>query len=360
MDLPVIELHGTPSQMGEAFGEACRAEARELYDIRMRCALRSAADNGRSLSEAQVLEVARQCLLPTERYDPTGYEEFRGIGRGAGISLEQVYCLHGLTDLRDILSHGKLPDGMGCSSFMVGADRSATGELILGQTWDLQTDNMPYVRLVQRRPADAPPTCSLTLTGCLSMIGLNSEGIAVGNTNLQTSDARIGVQYLTVLHRALGSRTFAEAVRVVRESLRAGAHYYYVGGPDGEALGLECSAALSVPFEFASGTFAHCNHALSEKIKALQVDISSDSTSFRQKRLTHLLEAHPDKIDVADLKRFMADHEGGALCICRHDVASSLYTSVNTNACVIMSPVRREIHACRGQAHVGKWVTKQI
>ena len=53
MDLPVIELHGTPSQMGEAFGEACRAEARELYDIRMRCALRCAADNGRSLSEAQ-------------------------------------------------------------------------------------------------------------------------------------------------------------------------------------------------------------------------------------------------------------------------------------------------------------------
>lgn len=355
MDLPVIELSGTPRAMGEAFGEGCRAAAQELYAIRLQWAIRFAQEHGRAFSEEQVLAACRACLPATRDWDGEGYEEFAGIARGAGLAPEQCYALQGLTDLRDLLAFGPLPDGMGCSSFAVAPDRSATGHLLLGQNWDLQTDNLPYVRLVHRRPDRAPATWAVTLTGCLTLIGVNGAGIAAGNTNLVTRDARSGVQYLSVLHRVLRAGSLAEAVSAVREAPRAAAHYYYLGGPEGRAIGLECSATRAAVFLLEQGVAVHCNHALNPEIAALEAGPPLVSTVHRQQRLTRLLGDHPGPIGIDDLKRFLADHAGGPdRCLCRHD-----YDAVSTNAVVILSPTTRQIHACRGQAHVGEWVMRE-
>ena len=355
MDLPIIELAGSAKSMGEAFGESCGEEIRELYALRMKSAIRFSEEKGRTVTEEQILDIARECLKPTKAYDSMVYDEFVGIAHAAGISPEQCYVLQGLTDLRDLLAFGSLPEGMGCSSFIIGVDHSATGRMVLGQNWDLETNNMPYVRLVHRKPENDPETWSLTLTGCLTLIGINAEGIAVGNTNLKTTDARVGVQYLTVLHRALRSRSLSEAVESIRQAPRSGAHYYYAAGPDGVAVGLECSATRVVPFEIRSGFFVHCNHALSEEIAALQTEAPTLSTIHRQERLGQLFESHERAIGIEDLKRFLSDHEGGEdRCICRHD-----FEDISTNATVIMSPGTREIHACRSQPHLGRWVTRR-
>ncbi|MEW6753886.1 MAG: C45 family peptidase [Candidatus Latescibacterota bacterium] len=356
MDLPIIELAGSPRRMGESYGEECRAEARELYAIRLRWARHFAATHGRQLAEDEVLHTARLCLEPTQAYDPVGYEELAGIARGAGLSEEQCFVLQGLTDLRDVLAFGPQPGGLGCSSFVVAADRSATGHLLAGQNWDLQTDNMPYVRLVHRRPDGAPETWAVTVTGCLTLVGLNDAGIGVGNTNLVTRDARIGVQYLTVLHRALRARTLQEAVACVRAAPRAGAHYYYVAGAEDVAVGLECSARRCAQFRIDSGCFVHCNHAQSEEIAALEVEPPARSTRHRQERLAALLRELEAPIGVGDLQRFLSDHEGGPdRCLCRHD-----HEEVSTNATVILSPATGQILACRSQPHVGQWVSRRL
>jgi isopenicillin-N N-acyltransferase-like protein len=340
--------------MGEAFGEGCRAEARALYSLRLEAARRHARDHGRPLDEAQVLTACRACLPATQAWDPPGYEELAGIARGAGLSLEQCFTLQGLTDLRDLLAYGQLPEGAGCSSFVVAPDRSATGQLLLGQNWDLLTDNLPFVRLVHRRPADALETWAVTLTGCLTLIGVNAAGIAAGNTNLVTRDVRPGVQYLTVLHRALRAATLREAVAAIRGAPRAAAHYYYVAGPGGRAVGLECSATQSVAFTVDHGTFVHCNHALSPRLAALEAGPPGQSSAFRQQRLSQLLAGHAAPLDVAALQRLLADHEGGPdRCLCRHD-----HEGVSTNAVAILCPAAGRIHACRGQAHVGAWVVR--
>ena len=355
MNLSVLELAGSAQGMGEEFGERCREEIGELYRRRVKGAIRFARLHGRRVTEEQILGVAEQCLEPTEAFDPVGYEEFLGIARGAGLSPAQCYAMQGLTDLRDVVAFGPHPDDEGCTSFVVGPDRSATGHLLLGQTWDLATDNMPFVRLVHRRPEGHPQTWSLTLTGCLTLIGINEAGIAVGNTNLHTRDARVGTQYLTVLHRALRARSLSEAAESIRKAPRAGAHYYYVGSPENRAVGMECSAAQSSEVEVREGAFVHCNHALSAEIADLEVMPPGPSTLHRQERLGYLMETHAGTIGVEDLKSMLSDHDGGdSVSICRHD-----FKHVSTNATVIMSPATREIHACRGQPHVGRWVTRR-
>src|SRR5690606_38120980 len=114
-------------------------------------------------------------------------------------------------------------------------------------------------------------------TGCLTLIGINSEGIAVGNTNLQARDARPGLQYLSVLHRAIRSRTFDEAVTAVRDAPRAAAHYYYIADANGRAVGLECSAAQSVPLSPRDELLVHCNHPLAPEIAALALSSPASS-----------------------------------------------------------------------------------
>jgi isopenicillin-N N-acyltransferase-like protein len=359
LDLSVIELQGTPRQLGEQLGEATRSQTRELFERRLAAAIRSTCEySGRVVGAEQVLDVARSGLPISESYDPIGYEEFLGIARGSGISPEELYVTQGLTDLRDVLALSDSTDAEGCSSFIIGGSRSAGGNLLIGQSWDLLFDNLPYVRLVHRIPSDgSPSTWSLTLTGCLTLIGLNSEGIAVGNTNLRTGDVRPGVQYLSVLHRAIRSHTFEEAVCAVRNAPRSAAHYYYVADANGQSVGLECSATRCESLYTQNDLLVHCNHALTAPIAELEVTASESSTCCRQQRLSFLLESHKGGIGVQDIKAMLSDHAGGENALCRHGENAS---DVTTNACVIMSPQTREIHACRGPAHCGQWHTAKV
>ena len=61
---------------------------------------------GRAASEADLLGLARACARVTDRYDPAGFAELRGIARASGLALERVLALNGLTDLRDALAWG--------------------------------------------------------------------------------------------------------------------------------------------------------------------------------------------------------------------------------------------------------------
>ncbi|MDP7131981.1 MAG: C45 family autoproteolytic acyltransferase/hydrolase [Planctomycetota bacterium] len=353
MQLSTYELEGSPFEMGLSFGEQCRDEIQRLCRIRLRLARVMARQEGRKFSDRRILELCQECLEVTRDFDAAGYEEMRGVAEGSGLSMEEVFALNGLTDLKDVLSYGQVDEG--CSSFMVAGDRSDSGKLLLGQNWDLYTSNKPFVCLVHRKPSDAPETWCLTTTGCLSLIGVNSEGIAVGNTNLRTSDSRIGVQYLSVLHKALSCSSFETAVETVAASPRSGAHYYYVAGPQGTAVGIECSAQQHHRFEIREGTFVHCNHFLEPELARLQTEEPSESTCARQLRLTELLN-EKQKISVDSLKDSLSDHANGENAICRHHGADA----VSTNACVILSPETREIHACRGQPHVGKWEVRMV
>lgn len=364
--IPIIELAGSPRKMGQIFGESCREAIHQLYTVRMDLAIRFALERGRFFGEMEVLALVRKCLKPTEEFDPDGYEEMRGIGEGSGLLPEQVYAMNGLTDLQDVMAFSDeidenqkrdLNPGVSaddCSHFVVAGDRAADGKLMIGQNWDLATSNMQFVHLVHRKPDEAPETWSVTTAGCLSLIGINAEGIAVGNTNLHAGDSRIGVQYLTVLHRALSCRSLDEAALQVEAAPRAGAHFYYLAGPDGLAVGLECTASSAARYDVGKGIFVHCNHFLDPGNQKLQVEVPSKSSLHRQSRFEGILNRRQYPISVDDLKECLSDHDGEDMAICRHDGPDGS----STNASVIMCPEDRTIHACRSQPHVGEWVTR--
>jgi isopenicillin-N N-acyltransferase-like protein len=348
-----IQLAGTPGRMGETFGESCRESIAELYALRLANAVAQALRyGGRRVAEADLLALAGACLEASARFDPEGTEELRGIARGAGLSAERVLAMNGLTDLRDALAWGgPLESAGGCTAFVVQRDRSADGRLWAGQTWDLGTDNQPYVVAVQRRPERGPETWCVTTVGCLSLMGMNAEGVAIGTTNLRTIDAGPGVPYLGLIHRALAEGSAAAAAASIARAPRAGGHAYTVVDRAGEAFAVECSARRSRTFALRGGFHVHTNHCQVPEHQALEADIPYASSRARLARMQELLRA-AERIDGPFLEACLADRANGTLAICRDG-----FEGISTNAALVVCPEAGLLRACHGLPSRGGWVS---
>lgn len=335
--------------MGRQYGEQCREQIRELLTIRLTSALSHAAARGKKFSQQQALVIAAENLTKLKLFHPEGYRELLGISEGSNITMAELYILQGLTDFRDFLSWGKTPDGLGCTSLIITRERSHSGQLILAQNWDLQTSNMPYVCFVKRKPFHGPQSLSLTIAGGLSMIGLNSEGVAIGTNNIKTKDARQGVHYLNLIHKVMTCKSTTESKNLIHNAIRSGAHYFLIGDANGEYCGLECSATHSEEILEKNGIVTHCNHPLHSAIAELSAEDMGPSTCHRQKRVDELSDKK--NFNIESIKNILSDHKGGDLAICRHDVDEG----ISTNASVIIEPEKGVIHACRSNAHEGIW-----
>lgn len=354
----IIELEGTRREIGLVMGTDHREEIRALYAARINNAIRQALFYGRrQVTESGLLSIAGRCLPIVRAYDEGSWDELCGIAEGAGLDVAQVWMMNALTDVRDLAAYGEpdwtRPIEEGCSAVVISGER-AGGAPIAGQTWDLSTDNMPFVRLVIRRPVGEPATACLTLVGCLSLIGLNDRGVAVGTTNVRATDNRLGVGYLDVIHRSLHQRSSAEAIDVVRDAPRAGAHFYYVLGPEGAPRGLECTAHV-VEETSVADHYVHTNHMLHPRTSELEARGTPTASSHaRQDRLQALLTGRPE-VGTADLKAFLADQEGGENAVDRRD-----FRGISTNGAVVLEPRGPTIHAVWGPASQGTWVTVRL
>ena len=343
--------------MGEAFGESCRAEIAELYAARLRNATTQAMKyGGRVADESNLLAVARACIEPTAAYHPDGFAELQGIARGADMPLEKVLAMNGLTDLRDVLAWGGELEALGgCSAFVVTRDWTRDRKLLCGQTWDLATDNMPYVLGVHRRPEQGPATWTLTTVGCLSLIGLNEAGIAVGTTNIRTTDARPGVTYLSLIHKALSTTTIEDAAAAIQSAARAGAHFYYVADAHGRALALECTPDHVDVTELEIGAYVHTNHCLCPEHVAIEGDTPSASSHARQLRLESLIAEDCGRADLDAAKRWLSDRAGGVNAISRTD-----FDGISSNGAVVMQPESGTIHVAHGPPHLAEWLDLRV
>jgi isopenicillin-N N-acyltransferase-like protein len=226
---------------------------------------------------------------------------------------------------------------------IVQRDCAADGRPRLAQSWDLASDNAPFVVFVQRKPTSGPQTWSITTVGCQSLMSLNEHGLALGTTNLRTRDSGVGVPYLGLIHRALEERSAAEAARVIAAAPRAGAHSYLALDRAGVGAVVECTGQRAHCFEVAHGTHVHTNHCQVPAHIALEADTPRKSSEARLARMRALLAAQGAKIDAKFLRACYADPAGGALAICRQD-----FDGISTNAASVMTPETGEMWGCAG------------
>ncbi len=346
-----VRLEGNPAAMGEAFGEAFRREIGELHALRRANALEQARRfGGREITAETLLAVAARMLEVTACFDEEGHAELVGIARGADLKAEEVMAMNALTDIRDVLAWGGEPELLGgCTGVLVQADRCTDRAPRLAQTWDLATTNLPFVVAVHRRPLSGPETWSVTTVGCLSLMALSAHGLAIGTTNLRTRDARVGVPYLSLIHRALRCPDATRARACIEAAPRSAGHSYLLADAEGQMMVLECTATRSCARLLRRGADVQTNHCQGPELAALEAETPMASSRARLDRMRKLL-AGSEPLDDFELIRFLGDRDGGALSINRDDV-----DGISTNAACVLAPGRGTLLACQGAPDRAIW-----
>jgi len=359
LELPTVTVRGAPRQLGRGQGEAFRDEIRAFAEQRQRAFAVYARERGgedRARARELFLSTAARCLDLLAEWDPLGYEEHCGVAEGAGVDAVDLYAIANMTDVRDVVLYhfgvgAPHRADEGCSAIMLPGGATASGRPLIGQTWDLNPGDLDYVVGVRRIPEGGPETWSVTCVGCATLIGINAEGVAVGTTNIKTRDARTGIGYLSVLHRALRCRDRHEAAAWIAGAPRAGAHNYWAADAGGGAM-FECSATVSVRHDLAhDGAICRTNHCLAEALRAVEAEVPTASSRRRLERLE--AAAAEGSADPETLRALFADRGDGNDSINRYPEDGQ---GTATNGCFVADPGEVRAWACRGPADRGRWI----
>ena len=311
----VLELAGSPYDMGYAHGERFRDEIHHISDERVRL---SSDPNwtGRSLPRAAVIALADACVAEHQAYAPELMEELAGMAAATGLSLAELVISNGFTDFIDVVYNvGELAIAAApslaadnCTAFMVPPGRSADGNAYFGQTWDMHASATPYVILIQGDPAAAPAFLSFSITGCVGMIGLNSAGITCGINNLMATDGQIGVTWPFVVRKILQQENLEDALACLTEAKLAGAHNYMLMDKHGRGYEVEAMSTSQHIRELADETISHTNHCLIQQnleVERRRAPESRESSENRLHRARELLAN--DAVTIADLMALTRD-----------------------------------------------------
>ncbi len=343
-DLSLLNVAGSPREMGRAQGEHWRDAVREVCEARVRSTIDWAGLRGRRVVREALLPAMQGYLEAHQRYDPSVWEEFSGLAEGAGVDPALLMIGNGYTDIRDYVTFGAT-DTSGCTTFTATGEATADGEVLLGQTWDMDLSMLPYVYICRRQPDDGPETLVLTTCGCLSLVGVNEHGVAVGNSNIAPRDARPGVIYLALIHRALAQRDAAAAQAAICDAERASGHHYYLADPT-RAVHLETTAERWAELPRDGACHAQSNHYRHDGFADVAVPPPPEARSDERRcELLHGLERHrPLTVDAC--QRAL---ESRAVT-----VEQPLLRAI-TCAAIILRPASREMWATHGPPTRSAW-----
>ena len=352
LQLPQINLVGSSTAMGLAYGQALREPIRAFVAQRVRAAKVYLFERG--IRDDQALHrLGAECLALLQTWDHEAWVEHNATAEGAGVDAVELYTTGNMTDIRDILVLGSIrAESEGCTTAHAGRALTQAGNILAAQTWDLNPTDLEFVVAVHRQPTNGPRTWSVTCAGCPSLMGMNEYGVAVGTTNLKTRGSRVGIPYLSLLHRMLRCRTRAEAEAVLIAAPRAAAHSYWMADVSG-VTDVECTATTAVRREISDhGALARTNHCLVDAHRADEGEAATASSQARLATARRTLEA--GQVTVASLQALFAERDHGIDSINRFADDGQ---GTSTNACLIAEPATRTLHACRGSSDRGAWVT---
>lgn len=349
---PIVELRGTPYEMGLTHGRALREQ---IVDFVSTVTSVHRANNASLRVEREGLTAF--CTRQTgflEKFSRSLMEEMRGIAEGAGVAFEDILTLNSFLELEDLRAPGLggriLPDTLwGCTTFNVTADASADGRALIGQTYDMERYYEKYLALLRITPASGPAVLVVTLAGILGLVGLNAAGVAAVINKLVAVDARPGVIYPFILRTALAAERIGDALGTVIFSPRASGMNYQLAG-EGTAFCVETSATRYELLEF-DGVVSHTNYYVGNHMRHFETPnwLSHGGTMVRKQVADTFLRRRRGALTVDLLKELTRDHTNYPRCICAHGFpGESGETAFHTIFAVVMDPGEGRLEFCAG------------
>jgi len=351
MTLDVINLSGSPSERGRAFGNLRRAQIRSWLDDW----LESLALAGISDARAYVGHFIRDTeFMPTiEAYASDLLDELRAMAVGADIPFELLLAAQ-LMDEEWVYRKATRGSSLGdkCSSFAI---RAASSRMWIGQNMDLDAFTDGH-QLIVMTAADGgnPATFVFTVGGLVALLGVNARRIAVCVNYLpQLPTSTRGLPVAFVIRKALQSNTLDEAASFVKSVPHAvGQHYLMADTSDIRSL--EASATGVHQFSAGSDHVLHTNHPLAPANIALADAPNGANSQARLSALTNRLGGSIPSL--TELQAALSSSDDPLNPVCRtppSDAERKRSTNVNgfTTGSVIMSLDRET-------PEIAAWVSK--
>jgi len=242
---PVLELSGTPEEMGEAHGRLVGDTIRRVVaDV-----LRPETEPAR---HARILKAA----AIMERYQPEPYRrELAALAKAAGVDYMEMAALQLFGDAE----RGRMPredvpaeDVHQCSHYAVFGPATETGECIVGRNFDYWYEDVARYAslLIYYRPADGNDFVTVSWAGVINGWSLmNEHGLVGANNNAYSSDESLAGISTCFLQRLImeNAATVAEGIEIARRGPRAvGTVMLLAGGDPPDAVELEFDHAALV------------------------------------------------------------------------------------------------------------------
>jgi isopenicillin-N N-acyltransferase-like protein len=349
-DIPVLELSGTPGQIGAAHGEALRERIREYADRFIGWVLRASVLN---LTEETLWTHWSPQVAVNQAEAPALVEEMRGIARGAGVPFERIFLLNSLLDLMSFRYVDMARNfAGGCSTFAVVAE-AGTGRTLLGQTYDLHEFHQDFVTLLRIKPPQGPRQLIYTYAGIVGAAGLNEAGVGVTINYLSPTDVGLGKLHSVVVRQILAGEQLADALTSPVMPPRAGGAHFMVADAGGHVISIETTARRQWIAYPQSNAIGHTNHYLAAWLKdSEQLRPGSIGGSIaRHAALSRFFDTHGDKMSVERLQELTRDHNAHPRSICAHGASCEpVGEKTRTIAALVQVLADRVMHITRGCA----------
>ncbi len=289
-----LEVSGSPFEVGLQLG---RFGKEAVHSYLLGSAAWGTVQAWKGSAAAQ-----RMAQLTQERL-PDIWAELQGLAQGLDLPLDDVFLWNARGDL-----WAMAPDG--CTTIMTpgqGVQRITHNE-------DGDPGFAGHCAIVQCDVQGKPGFASFVYPGSIPghTLAVNNLGLAMTVNNVRALYCQPGLPRMVLTRAILDMPDVDAALRLLRDSPRAGAFHLNLGDTTQALVGVEYSSAMysAIP---VSQPVLHANHAIHPDTRNYP-QIITGSSGHRQVRGDALLAGnHPDPLHV------LADTDGGRFTIFRRD-----------------------------------------
>ena len=318
MEIPIIELSGTPHEMGYEYGRLDREGIRKNFQF-----YTGLWKYFGGQGPDQIFPELRKFTPYIAKVDPGLIEEMKGVAEGAAMSFEEILALN----CRYELSFGVMVDAAkasleGCTSFALTPESTKEDHTFVGQNWDNKIGLREARRILRLQPEGKPEILIYTEAGVIGNKGLNSAGIGVCVNFMwcEKDTFKPGLPVWLKMRALLNCNNLVECLRILTNFEGPNSINLMIAHREGEAMDAECAPHDTFLLYPQGGILTHSNHFLSPalRIKDTGKNLVPDSL-IRSHRAHHLFQKNHGYLDVNTIQGVMKDHFGFPNSICRHE-----------------------------------------
>ncbi len=293
-------------------------------------------------------------------HDTPGLAETQGIARGFGLAPETLFAYLHANVLADMAAYTP-SERDGCTAW--AAKRPHDDGAWVVKNRDYGGDH----GALQRVFFHADPAWGERTMACVGSLGspgafssgINSDGLAVVDTQIDTRDHGIGwLRYFLMTHLLRHCKSVASALEEITVLPHAGGGSLVLGDASGAVAAVELGHRAQLRDTPAEHWTVRTNHFtdddLSPESLSRKGDAALQDSQDRHTRVSLALRKQQGQMDLSDIQALMASHDSGGLAgPCRHALGSGS----RTLSCVIYQTKIPSLVMTHGAPCVGPWHT---